>query len=161
MIPRLLAAAGLALALIAANWAIFAREALLRDGRVLLLELAPVDPRSLMQGDYMALDFQVAGELRAAAADDATDGFVVLRPDADGVGRYQRIQPGIQPLAEGELALRYRIRGWRVRLVTDAWFFQEGNGERFEAARFGEFRVAPDGSALLTALRDAQRDPIR
>ena len=54
-------AAGL-LVLAAANWSILLRERLLTEGRVVLLELAPVDPRSLMQGDYMALRFKAAND---------------------------------------------------------------------------------------------------
>jgi uncharacterized membrane-anchored protein len=45
-------------------------------------------------------------------------------------------------------------------LVSDAWFFQEGDGERWEAARYGEFRVMPDGRALLVGLADVQLKAI-
>ena len=41
-------------------------------------------------------------------------------------------------------------------LVTDAWYFREGDAARWEAAKFGEFRVEPDGKALLVGLADAQ-----
>ena len=37
------------------NWSIYQKEQTLRDGQLVLFELAPVDPRSLMQGDYMYL----------------------------------------------------------------------------------------------------------
>ena len=50
------------LMLAAVNWGIYARERLLAGGRVVMLELAPVDPRSLMQGDYMALRFKAADD---------------------------------------------------------------------------------------------------
>ena len=58
--------AGLALVLVTINTSILTKERLLRDGTVLRLALAPVDPRSLMQGDYMALSFALARDaLRA------------------------------------------------------------------------------------------------
>ena len=44
---------GLVLILAFFNWSVVQKEALLRDGTPLLIELAPVDPRSLIQGDYM------------------------------------------------------------------------------------------------------------
>ncbi|MDE8355606.1 GDYXXLXY domain-containing protein, partial [Klebsiella pneumoniae] len=50
-----LIALGLVLALAVVNLAIVSCERLLAEGEVVLLELAPVDPRSLMQGDYMSL----------------------------------------------------------------------------------------------------------
>lgn len=55
---------GLLLALAVANQGIQKRERILSDGRVLLLELEPVDPRSLMQGDYMALRFAARDDIR-------------------------------------------------------------------------------------------------
>jgi uncharacterized membrane-anchored protein len=33
-----------------------AKETILAEGELLLFELAPVDPRSLIQGDYMVLN---------------------------------------------------------------------------------------------------------
>ena len=51
------------LMLAAVNWGIYSRERLLAEGRVVMLELAPVDPRSLMQGDYMTLNFQLARQI--------------------------------------------------------------------------------------------------
>ena len=42
--------AGLAL-LVGVNVTILSRERLIDDGTIVLLELAPVDPRSMMQGD--------------------------------------------------------------------------------------------------------------
>src|SRR5690606_19512775 len=45
--------------------AVLGFERTLRDGQLVLLELAPVDPRSLMQGDYMALRFAVDAQLPA------------------------------------------------------------------------------------------------
>lgn len=38
-------------------------------------------------------------------------------------------------------------------LVTDAFYFKEGEAQRWEAARFGEFRIDPSGRALLVNLR--------
>jgi uncharacterized membrane-anchored protein len=50
--------------------------------------------------------------------------------------------------------LRYRIRNHNVLIATNAWFFQEGAAGQFAGARYGEFRVSPDGEALLVALLD-------
>ncbi len=145
--------AGLAV-LGAANWTIYQREALLRDGAVVLLELAPVDPRSLMQGDYMALRFRVADEAfgRAGSLKGVPDGKLVVKVDERGVGKYARHDAG-EPLAAGEARLRYRVCDGRVKFATNAYFFQEGHTRHYERARYGEFRVSPDGELLLTHLR--------
>ena len=55
---------GLALALGVPNYAIIQKERLLASGTPVLEELAPVDPRSLIQGDYMRLDYAISRQLR-------------------------------------------------------------------------------------------------
>jgi uncharacterized membrane-anchored protein len=142
-----------AASLVLINVSIFGKERLLRDGRIVYLELAPVDPRSLMQGDYMALRFKIANDaLAGARGASAVDGHIVAAPDARGIAAYRRIHDG-KPLAPGELLLRYRLRDEQLKFATNAFFFEEGSGARYEQARYGEFRVAADGELLLTALR--------
>jgi uncharacterized membrane-anchored protein len=141
------------------NWTIASREAMLATGRVVLLELAPVDPRSLMQGDYMALNYRMAnlafGSRRGA---HAADGYLVVEADADGVAAFRRFDDGA-PLAPGEMRLRYR---WREgpKFATNAFFFEEGTASRYAGARYGEFRVSDDGDMILTGLRGADRRPL-
>ena len=45
-------------------------------------------------------------------------------------------------------------------LVSDAWFFKEGEAARWEKARYGEFRVLPDGRALLVGMRGPQLEKL-
>jgi len=138
------------------NYGIVQREKLLTNGRIVLLELAPVDPRSLMQGDYMALRFAVANDAMPHLTDHpAEDGHLVLTLDDKGIGRYARLDDGM-PLADDEIRMRYRKRDRELKLATNAYFFEEGTAHYYEPARYGEFRVAPDGEALLTGLRDGK-----
>ena len=41
------------------------KEELLKDGQLVLFELAPVDPRSLMQGDYMTLRYKISEDIHS------------------------------------------------------------------------------------------------
>jgi uncharacterized membrane-anchored protein len=143
-----------ALILGVANYAIFDREQLLTGGRIVLLELAPVDPRSLMQGDYMALRFKVADEVlgRNRAKTSLRDGHLVLKLDNQGIGHFARFDNG-QALAADEVRMRYRIRNGQAKFATNAFFFQEGHAQRYEAARYGEFRVDRRGDTVLTGMR--------
>jgi len=144
------------LLLLVVNVTIYQREHLISAGRMVLLELAPVDPRSLMQGDYMALRFQVANQ---AFSDQnlkrLDDGHLVLALDERNVATFTRFADG-SPLAESEVLLRYRIRNGRSKLATNAFFFQEGTAKEYERAKFGEFRVAQNGESILTRLRDEE-----
>ncbi|HEX2139319.1 MAG TPA: GDYXXLXY domain-containing protein [Woeseiaceae bacterium] len=134
------------------NFEITAKERILRHGTTVLLELAPVDPRSLLQGDYMTLRYAMADEVaRAAAEKGVRDGRVVIELDEDGVARFVRIHAG-ERLEEQHL-LQFRKRGASVRLASDAWFFQEGTADAYRGARFGELRVDPEGEAVLVGVR--------
>ncbi|MNT25796.1 hypothetical protein D3C72_1613390 [compost metagenome] len=158
--------------LVVANGGIWQREKLLASGKVVILELAPVDPRSLMQGDYMALNFAAGREvtrLRLGGGNAAEqesvmgyepDGYVLLAPDARGVAQPVRIQPDVHPHAEGEVPLRYRVRDNGVRIVTNAYFFPEGQAERYQVAKYGELRVAENGEALLVRMLGADLQPL-
>lgn len=135
------------------NFEIAGKERILEQGTPVLLELAPIDPRSLLQGDYMALRYAMADEVaRAAAAQGMSDGRVVIELDDEGVARFIRLYEG-GPLAERQHLLQFRKRGESVRLASDAWFFEEGTAEAFRDARFGELRVSQDGEAVLVAVR--------
>src|SRR5690554_4466255 len=147
------------------NYSIFQKEQHLAEGRIVYLQLAPVDPRSLMQGDYMALHFGVADQVYAKlpkATDDqpwsrkvnADDGYVVVELDEKAVGSFVRIDDG-QPLADNEMKLRYRVRDGEVKFATNAFFFQEGHAQAYDAARYGQFRVDESGDVLLTDMFDA------
>jgi uncharacterized membrane-anchored protein len=142
------------------NYSIFAKERLLATGAVVILELAPVDPRSLMQGDYMALRFRIANDAGPAVRNvKFANGRIVATLDERGVAAYRRLHDG-KPVASNEVLLRYRMRNDEIKFATNAFFFQEGTAKRYEAARYGEFRVAPDGELLLTALRDKDLKPL-
>lgn len=151
---RGLIALGALLVLGAVNFAIVGKERIKREGEVVYLPLAPVDPRSLMQGDYMALRFAVADDIERGRAPDqrlGLDGEVALAPvmlDA------KRIATLVSDPAQASIKLRYRIRHGRVWLGTNAFFFEEGTGKRYEVAKYGEFRVDREsGEAVLVGLR--------
>src|SRR5687768_15580308 len=90
---------GLLLVLLVPNLAIVQKERLLKEGKVMLLELAPVDPRSLIQGDYMRLDYAVARglsgprgfpEAESEVPRVPRDGHIVVRLDDDGIASFVR-----------------------------------------------------------------------
>jgi len=138
------------------NVSIYGKEQLLTHGKAVLLELAPVDPRSLMQGDYMALRFKAANEAFGGRIDERrmpSDGKLVLSLDDRNIAVFKRFDGGA-PLSANEIVIRYRIRGDKPKFATNAFFFQEGHADYYAKARFGEFRVAENGECILTGLRD-------
>lgn len=143
-----------AVILVLVNYSIWQRETLISTGRVILLELAPVDPRSLMQGDYMALRFKLTNDaFPHDKIKSMKDGRIVLAVDSRNTATFRRFADG--KTAADEALLRYRIRNDQPKFASNAFFFQEKQGAFYQNAKFGEFRVSPDGEALLVALRGA------
>ncbi|MGB1311130.1 MAG: GDYXXLXY domain-containing protein [Leucothrix sp.] len=144
------------------NYSIYSREQLVHNGRSVFLELAPVDPRSLMQGDYMALRFAVTAKAyralnksQEAATSQAksSDGYIVLALDKQGIGRFSRIDDSSE-IKDNEVKMLYRKRGHKMKFATNAFFFQEGKAKRYEAAKYGEFKVAENGDSILVDMWD-------
>lgn len=174
---------GTVLVLGVANVAIVQKERILSDGQTVLLELAPVDPRSLMQGDYMSLNFALSQNLSALswglpkdvlAKMDAQQWVVVaVKLDENKVAQLKGVyleQDGQErlwteegPVAEPSDVMRLRMRRHRSNWTpgTDAWFFAEGSADRFDAARYGEFAVVEGGQSLLRAMLDEDRKEIK
>lgn len=164
---RVVIVATMLLILAVVNGAIWQKERQLSEGEVVYLELAPVDPRSLMQGDYMALNFELSNDIQRALQSrhdgdtlKARDGHAVVRLDEQGIGHFQRLADGQSTLENDERRLHYRLRNGQVRFATDAFFFQEGHAERYESARYGQFRVNAKGEPLLVALYDGALKPL-
>ena len=147
--------------LVAANLGIWQKEDLIANGQPVYVELAPIDPRSLMQGDFMRLNFRVPGDVPANAGGllTAQRPHVVARRDARGVATLLRIDEGT-PLGADELRIELTPKAGRWILVSDAWFFKEGDAKRWQAAKYGEFRVEPGGRALLVGLRGEKLEAL-
>jgi len=159
---RLAALLTLVLGLLGVNHAIIDKQHLITDGRSVLLELAPADPRSIMQGDYMRLRFAIAADIRRAVSSTNTPnmtGLVWVQLDEHGVGRYQGLTPPEETIEE-VVGMQFRVRNNRVQFATNAFFFQEGDAKKFDQARYGAFRVAEDGTLLLTAMYDKDHQLI-
>ena len=154
------AATGITL-LVAAS-AIWQKQELIARGQPVFVALAPVDPRSLMQGDYMRLNFSVPRDLLdAPPSATAERPKVVARRDARGVASLTRVLKQGEVLAADEFLFELTPKGGGWILVSDAWFFREGEAELWAKARFGEFRVMPDGRALLVGMADETLRPIK
>lgn len=157
-IQKIAVAITLALSLIGANHAIIEKENTLKTGKSVFLELAPVDPRSIMQGDFMRLRFDMANKISASESfnEDRTkslDGYVVVDVDESGVGTFNAIYDN-QSLTNNQVLMQFRKRNGRIQFATNAFFFQEGDAKLFDNAEFGEFKVADDGELLLKAMYD-------
>lgn len=147
------------------NFSIVQKERLLTQGQTLILELAPVDPRSLMQGDYMTLRFElenwIVPELEQTYPKRAfpRKGRAVLE-ESDGEYLFNRLYDPSVPLGPNERLLEYTYENFRLKIGGGAFFFQEGLGQLYARARYALIRVDADGRAIIAGLLDENKRPL-
>lgn len=124
-----------------------AKRQVVEQGTEILLPIAPADPRSLVQGDYMALRYPEAliGGLPAGG------GRALLELGPDRVVRGVRLSDA--PAGPGEVALRLRSGRERPRLAPDSFLFEEGTAKSWQAARFVMARVSGE-RLVVTGMAD-------
>ncbi|NDK57189.1 GDYXXLXY domain-containing protein [Pontibacter fetidus] len=167
----------LVLVLAYVNWSVAEKEDTLENGELVLLKLAPVDPRSLMQGDYMRLNYAISQPWQQLQTGDSTTrptqqpqqtldnlksrGYAVLKLDAHHVAQLVRYQPEEEPLHQSELLLKYTKGDWALNLGAESYFFEEGQAKTFEQAEYGGLRVDKQGNSVLVGLYDKNRNLLK
>ncbi|WP_314295144.1 GDYXXLXY domain-containing protein [Fusobacterium periodonticum] len=147
------------------------------------LELRPVDPRSLLQGDYMTLNYDILDqttefiynnrtyiydgenenevdeirELRKLA--DAKRAYIAIRLDENKVAKFVKLTK--EKTDEKDLFfIAYKSDGYNVDINVNSYLFQEGTGDKYENARYA--KVVLVGNKLrLIDLRDKDFKEIK
>ncbi len=141
------------------NRSVADKEQILENGTLVLLQLAPVDPRSLMQGDYMRLNYAISQDFNSE--NNPKKGYCVLRIDTNGVAYKVRVQKNKTPLAEGEYLIEYRYANWQLNIGAESYFFQEGKGAQYENAKYGGLKIDNHGNSILIGLYDESQKLIQ
>lgn len=142
---------GFALILIYFHSQIYVMEKQLAEGSLVILKLAPVDPRSLMQGDYMILNYELAQKMPK----NQKSGLVYLKRDNVGLAESFSLFP-----EAGTVPLRFRFHQTRAVFGIESYLFQEGMREIYQEAKYSELRVTKDGVPHLVRLLDEHFRPI-
>lgn len=146
--------ANMLLVLLFFGFNIVKNEKVLSEGETVLLALRPVDPRSLMQGDYMRLRFEVCNHIYGLDAE--SNKFCVVRLDDDRVAHFVSLtNDATVALREDELLLRYSLEKNSFRrksytIGSNSYFFQEGTGNKYVAAKYGMLKVVTKGEMIGT-----------
>ncbi len=127
------------------------KETALRIGTEVVLQTVPVDPRSLLQGDYAILEYEIAtmpSHMRDARAGDSV---YVMLVEAEGVWRGARYS-GSQRLVEGRLFIKGRVdRPGHLDFGIGTYFVPEGTGHIIERAQDVKVvvKLDTDGNAII------------
>lgn len=131
-------------------WSVYEKKQMRQNGKLVLLELQPVDPRSLIQGDYMQLAYQ-----NERILDDNQINYAVLRYDTLQVANIVRLQSAAKPLKQGEFIIKCRVERYQLHLGANSYFFEQGLGSYFALAKYGGLRVDANGNTMLIGLFDS------
>jgi len=134
-------------------------ETLLSSGTSIKLAIEPLDPRSILQGDYVRLQYNIttppdtiAQELEARRSNSRIK--VVLQQGTDGIYNFERIYKKGEAITDKEIVINGSTSGWRnINYGIETYFVPEGTGiETEQNARFAYVMVGKNGDALLEKL---------
>lgn len=135
------------------NFSIYQKEVILDKGEIVYLKLAPVDPRSLMQGDYMRLSYEI--EDTSYTGGNEFSGLLVAATGADKVATFRRFHTG-EALKSDEKLLKFHNQGSsNIEVQPNSFLFQEGHAKYYENAKYGIFKYDGSENYLLTGLADS------
>jgi len=136
------------------------------------LELAPVDPRSLLQGDYMTLNYDItdkAQEIIFNGIYDSKDennkfldmrkGYIVVSLDENKVAKFVKLSK--EKTDEKDLLfIAFKSDGFNVNINANSYLFQEGTGDKYENARYSKVVLIGNNLRLID-LRDKDFKEIK
>lgn len=161
------------LVLVIVNSNIFKQEQLINNGESIFVKLRPVDPRSLLQGDYMALsyDLHITPTTKTKAQAKQSDGqisllayqLIVTLDERQRVIASTFIPP--ESLANNQRKLIVKKTGresWQTEFypASNSFLFAEGLAKCYERAEYAELKVAKTGKPLLYRLTDNALHPL-
>ncbi len=151
---------GLIVLLVYFNWSVFQKEQVLKNGTFVLMKLAPVDPRSLIQGDYMDLRYENAnfGE----DEEIQSEGLMVLQLDSNHIGTRLIRQENFSSYLPETISIKYKKAKYGpVHIGAESYFFEEGQADLFSKARYGGLMVDQSGNAILIGLYNENFEEIK
>lgn len=143
------------------GYQIWNSESILSQGQSVKLELAPIDPRSLLQGDYVRLNYTISS-LDGPELSAGKKIRVVLRKQENGVygysGYFEQAGAWNQPYQaqSTDVIINGRTTGSdRVEYGIESYFVPEGTGLEVErTAKFSYVKVGKKGDAILERLSE-------
>ena len=164
------------LALVYVNLNTWQSQQIKLRGEILFLELAPVDPLSLVQGQYMRLRFEIEKSYDSTHEDQGAiqtsrgNVLAIINLDDKRIGTLTGLlapnQRQQQPHGDDNLQLQVHARpedsmeSYAIRIEQNSFLFQENTEDRYAEAKYGMFRVEEDGRYILVDLADEHLRPL-
>ena len=142
----------------------FVQERGLSIGKVILLETQPVDPRDLLRGDYLTLNYKISDVPLAsfsppptAPVRPGTTVYVALEPRGPF---YSVARASTEPISPetGQVMLRGRAQAWwnpnsvHLEYGLERYFVREGTGNPPRGKLTVQAAVPPSGRGQIKAV---------
>ncbi|PTV44290.1 GDYXXLXY protein [Acinetobacter oleivorans] len=143
----------------------------LHHSKSIFIELRPVDPRSILQGDYMALAYELNLQSLKALAGSESEALdqvifnhssVPAKVILDSQNRVVRtILDSNNSVAGQSLILKNpENRLQALYPASRSFLFAEGLAQCYQKAKYAEFKVNTTGEAILFDLRGEGLQPL-
>ncbi|MFK3957922.1 GDYXXLXY domain-containing protein [Guptibacillus hwajinpoensis] len=134
-------------------------ETAIQSGKEIRLALAPIDPRSVLQGDYVMLCYDISTLPEATELPANKKIKVVLSPTSKGTyeyGGYYKIEGNwnkpYEPSDDDIVVNGLTYSDHDVQYGIESFFISEGTGQIFEDKTMAIIKVSENGNALLVEL---------
>ncbi|MCP3740919.1 GDYXXLXY domain-containing protein [Rossellomorea sp. BNER] len=143
------------------GYQVYGNETLLREGELVKLELAPVDPRSLLQGDYVMLNYKISTLAKIVNEEYRKQKIqVVLRENNEGIheyGGYYRLKGEWNQQyksAPGDIIINGVLNGsGSIIYGIESYFVPEGTGIDVQNnIKYADIKVGSNGNAILMSV---------
>ncbi len=145
------------------NFSIYQKESILSNGQRVLLKLTPADPRSMMQGDYMRLRYEIEAAINKSDKNQLKEHHLaVIKIDDKNIGHFVRIFNNEQ-LADNEKLIKFRYKEGSfptAKIKPDSFLFQEGLQPLYQKAAYAIFHYNGTKDYLLQGMADANLSEI-
>jgi uncharacterized membrane-anchored protein len=143
----------------------------LHHSKSIFIELKPVDPRSILQGDYMALAYELNLQTPKPLAEKENETLnqrifnhssIHTKVILDSHNKVIRtiLEPNNLSAEQSLILKNPENRLQALYPASRSFLFAEGLAQCYQKAKYAEFKINPKGEAILFDLRGEQLQPL-
>lgn len=117
------------------------------------IKTSPVDPRSLIQGDYMVLNYNITDSARIEAV-NIRKGYIRIKINDLKIAEFIRVDKEYVPPSNNEISIQFQKNSSNIDIGVNSYLFQEGTGNKFQKAQYAEVIELKNGKLRLKSLLD-------
>lgn len=117
------------------------------------IKTSPVDPRSLIQGDYMVLNYNITDSARIEAV-NIRKGYIRIKINDLKIAEFIRVDKEYMPPSNNEISIQFQKNSSNIDIGVNSYLFQEGTGNKFQKAQYAEVIELKNGKLRLKFLLD-------